>query len=463
MTATPAASPNTAHSASDRPAVPVWPAPRATAPIDATVDVPGSKSLTNRQLLLGAIASEPSVVRGALASRDADLMVGALRALGADITVTDLAPGVQNVAITPAPLHGGSVDVGLAGTVMRFVPAIAVTADGDVHMDGNERARERPIGPVVDALRRLGAQIDAATDKNGAACLPLAIRGKGSFAGGPVTIDASGSSQFVSALLLGAPAWENGVEIRHEGPPVPSLPHVEMTVGVLRERGVVVHWDANAQVENPSHASWRVEPGPVAGGEITVEPDLSNAGVFLAAAMLTGGTVRIPRTPQRTLQPLADVHRVFEQLGGKISVADGVLTITGPGAADLRPIEADLGRIGELTPTIAAMCAVAPGDSRLSGIAHLRTHETDRLAAISREITRLGGTCVETRDGLFIEGTPPEYMRGAEMETYADHRMATFAALLGLVVDDVTVRDVATTDKTLPNFTERWAALLDGR
>ena len=434
-----------------------WAAPLAGGPIRATVAVPGSKSLTNRHLLLGAIAAEPSVVRGALASRDADLMIGALRALGVGVEVANVAPGIQDVTLTPAPLRGGSVDVGLAGTVMRFVPSIAVLADGEVHVDGDARARERPVGPVIEALRELGAEIDAPTGADGAARLPLTIRGRGSLRGGAVTIDASGSSQFVSGLLLGAPAWDEGVEIRHEGPPVPSLPHVAMTVGVLRERGVEV---AAEDAAGPGPTRWRVTPGPVAGGEVTVEPDLSNASVFLAAAMLTGGSVHIPRTPAHTLQPFEDVRRLFEQLGGTVTLAAGGLTVTGPGAEGLRPVQADLSRIGELTPTIAAMCAVAPGDSRLTGIAHLRRHETDRLAALATEITRVGGTCVETRDGLFIEGTPTHELHGAQMETYADHRMATFAALLGLVVEGVTVLDVATTDKTLPNFTERWAAML---
>lgn len=454
---------------------PAWPAPPATGPLDALVDVPGSKSLTNRHLLLGAIAAGPSTVRGALHSRDGILMVEALRALGVAVrTSTDgCAPGVWDVTLTPGPLRGAAVDVGLAGTVMRFVPPLAVLADGTVTLDGDERARERPVAPIVDGLRALGADIDAATSPAGDPVLPLTVRGTGRFAGGAVAVDASGSSQFVSGLLLSAPAWENGIDLAHTGERVPSMPHVDMTVDVLRSRGVTVReydgfdvsaapLDAAARSGGARPVRWQVTPGPVAGGEIGVEPDLSNAGPFLAAAMVAGGTVRIPRWPAATTQPGDALRGLFTTMGATVDVDEtGTLHLTGPAA--LRPLVADLGEVGELTPTIAAVCAVAPGESRLTGVAHLRTHETDRLAALAREITRIGGLCVETRDGLVIEGHDPRALHGAELETYADHRMATFAAILGLVVPGITVRDVATADKTLPHFPQRWAAMLAGQ
>lgn len=452
---------------------PAWPAPLATGPLDALVDVPGSKSLTNRHLLLGALAETPSTVRGALHSRDGILMVDALRALGIAVeTTTDgCAPGVWDVRLRPGPLRGGAVDAGLAGTVMRFVPPLAVLADGTVTLDGDERARERPVAPVVDALRALGADIDAACSPAGEPVLPLTIRGTGSFTGGTARIDASGSSQFVSGLLLSAAAWERGIDLRHTGARVPSMPHVDMTVDVLRARGVTVTeyadddapLGADARAAGARPARWVVAPGPVAGGEVTVEPDLSNAGPFLAAAMVAGGTVRVPRWPAGTTQPGDALREIFTRMGASVTVdGAGTLTMTGPGAAGLRPIDADLGEVGELTPTVAAVCAVAPGTSRLSGVAHLRTHETDRLAALATEITRVGGACRETADGLAIEGRAPAELHGAVLETYADHRMATFAAILGLVVPGVEVVDVATADKTLPHFPQRWAAMLAG-
>lgn len=445
---------------------PPWPAPRAAGPIDATVDVPGSKSLTNRHLVLAALAQEPTRLVGALRSRDAELMVDALREMGVGVATSDRAAGVWDVDVTPAPLHGADVDAGLAGTVMRFLPPLATLADGDVRIDGDEAARRRPLGPIVEGLRALGARIEAAGGSSngaGSAHLPLTVRGTGSFAGGEVTVDASGSSQFVSGFLLSAPAWRDGVVVTHAGGRVPSLPHIDMTLHALRERGV----DAAAAdgPEGPAQIGprrWRVAPGPVAGGEVVVEPDLSNAGVFLAAAMIAGGTVRVPRWPAMTAQPFDEVRRVFELLGGTVEGDGGVLTVRGPGVAGLRPLATDLALIGELTPTIAAMCALAQGTSRLEGVAHLRGHETDRLAAISTEITRLGGTCVETPGGLVIEGAGPGALHGAELETYEDHRMATFAALIGLAVEGVRVVDVETTAKTLPAFPDRWDRMLRG-
>ncbi|KAE8762611.1 3-phosphoshikimate 1-carboxyvinyltransferase [Georgenia thermotolerans] len=438
-----------------------WPASTATGPLDATVDVPGSKSLTNRYLLLAALADGPTELVRPLHSRDSELMVGALRALGTTVEAAG-----EDLLVTPGPLRGpAQVDCGLAGTVMRFVPALAVLADGEVHLDGDLRARERPMGPVVRGLRDLGAAVDAATNADGEPTLPLTVHGTGALTGGSVYVDASASSQFVSALLLAAPAYAQGVDLRHTGATLPSLPHIDMTVAVLRERGVTV--EELTEDGAPAGATtewaptrWRVHPGPVAGGRVVVEPDLSNAGPFLAAALAAGGTVRVPRWPATTTQAGDGLRELLAAMGAEVVLEDGTLRVTGPADGRIQGLDADLHDVGELTPTIAALCALAESPSRLRGVAHLRGHETDRLAAIVTEITRLGGRARETADGVEIDPAP---LHGGVVESYHDHRMATFGAILGLRVPGVRVVDVATTAKTLPDFPGMWRAMLAGR
>lgn len=434
-----------------------WPAPSAPGRLDALVDVPGSKSLTNRHLLLSVLADSPTELVRPLRSRDSALMVGALRALGA--TVEDAG---EDMRVAPAPLRGGgTVDAGLAGTVMRFVPPLAALADGAVRIDGDERARQRPMAPVVDALRALGARVEAATSPGGEAVLPLTVHGSGGLEGGPVEVDASASSQFVSALLLAAPAFRRGIDLRHVGATLPSLPHIAMTVTVLRERGVrVEELDADGAPAPGAPTRWRVHPGPVSGGRVVVEPDLSNAGPFLAAAVAAGGTVRVPRWPARTTQAGDQMRELLKRMGADVRLDAGVLSVAGPADGTIRGLDADLHEAGELTPTIAALCALAGSPSRLRGIAHLRGHETDRLAAIVTELGRLGGSARETEDGLVIEPAP---LHGGVVESYADHRMATFGAILGLRVPGVSVVDVGTTAKTIPDFPGLWAAMLAGR
>lgn len=431
---------------------PDWPAPRAHGPISAVVPVPGSKSLTNRHLLLAALACEPTHLVAPLHSRDSALMVEALRTLGAQVAVLD----GGDVLVTPAALRGGGrVECGLAGTVMRFVPPLAALADGPVAFDGDDRARERPMDGVIDGLTALGIAVtapDGAASAPGAGApprtLPFVVHGTGAVRGGEVAIDASASSQFVSALLLVAPAFERGIDLRHVGDRLPSLPHIEMTLEVLRQLGV--------EADSPEPGRWRVAPGPVRGGRIVVEPDLSNAGPFLAAALVAGGTVRVPHWPASTTQPGDDLRSILERMGGTVThESDGTLAVTGTGS--VRGVDLDLSRAGELAPTVAALATVADSPSRLTGIAHLRGHETDRLAALVTEITRLGGQARELPDGIEIS---PAALHGAVVESYADHRMATFGAIVGLGVDGVLVHDIATTAKTLPDFPAMWHAML---
>ncbi|MEN3583146.1 3-phosphoshikimate 1-carboxyvinyltransferase [Streptomyces sp. ZYX-F-203] len=427
----------------------LWPAPHATGAVDATVHVPGSKSVTNRALVLAALAAEPGWLRRPLRSRDTLLMAEALRAMGVAIEEGVGPDGTGEFwRVVPAGLRGpASIDVGNAGTVMRFLPPVAALADGPVRFDGDPRSHERPLGGVIDALRVLGARID----DDGRGALPLTVHGSGAVDGGRVSVDASSSSQFVSALLLSAPRYNQGIEVRHTGSTLPSMPHIRMTVDMLRAVG--------AQVDTPESGGepnvWRVTPGALLGRDLTIEPDLSNAQPFLAAALVTGGRVVVPDWPARTTQPGDRLREIFTEMGGACELTDRGLVLTGSGA--VHGIDVDLSEVGELTPGIAALAALADSPSTLRGVAHLRLHETDRLAALTKEINGLGGDVTETEDGLRVRPRP---LRGGVFHTYEDHRMATAGAVLGLAVDGVRVENVATTAKTMPDFPDLWAGML---
>ncbi|WP_327353541.1 3-phosphoshikimate 1-carboxyvinyltransferase [Streptomyces sp. NBC_01304] len=436
---------NPAHTA-------LWPAPTASGTVDATVHVPGSKSVTNRALVLAALAAEPGWLRRPLRSRDTLLMAAALRSLGVGIE-EGVGPDGTGEAwrVIPSGLHGpATVDVGNAGTVMRFLPPVATLADGPVRFDGDPRSYERPLHGVIDALRALGARIDD-TSHGAPGSLPMTVHGAGALDGGVVEIDASSSSQFVSALLLSGPRFNQGVEVRHTGSNLPSMAHIRMTVDMLRTAG--------AQVDEPETGGepnvWRVTPGALLGSDLTIEPDLSNAQPFLAAALVAGGTVTIPDWPLRTTQPGDKLRDIFTEMGGSCELTDQGLKFTGSGT--IHGIDVDLGEVGELTPNIAAVAALADSPSTLRGVAHLRLHETDRLAALTKEINELGGDVTETADGLHIR---PRRLHGGIFHTYDDHRMATSGAILGLAVEGVEVENVATTAKTLPDFPDMWTGML---
>lgn len=429
----------------------LWTAPTAAAPVHGVVSVPGSKSATNRALVLAALANEPSHLRKPLLARDTRLMASALRSLGARV---DEVPSPEGAGwlVTPRLLRGpAAVDCGLAGTVMRFVPVLAALAEGPIAFDGDERARVRPMRTIIEALRALGVRVD--DDERGT--MPFTVHGTGGVSVDHVVVDASTSSQFVSALLLAAARFDNGCVIEHRGPAIPSMPHLDMSVAMLRERGVVIEVDAT----DPTNARWAVQPGEIAGIDCTIEPDLSNAAPFFAAAMVTGGTVSVTDWPMATTQPGDRLREIFACMGGVVTLDQNVCTVTGP--AQLLGIDIDLREVGELTPVVAAVCALATTPSRLRGIAHLRGHETDRLAALVTEINRVGGNATETEDGLSIE--PSTAWRSAILETYDDHRMATAGAVLGLRIPGIEVVDIATTAKTLPDFAFMWASLLVGR
>jgi 3-phosphoshikimate 1-carboxyvinyltransferase len=394
--------------------------------------------VTNRALILAALAQSPTTLHGPLRSRDTNLMVAGLRALG-----TRIDDAGDDWQIEPGPLTGpASVDVGNAGTVMRFLPPVAALAVGDVHFAGDLRAADRPLRPLLDGLTALGASITADSGR-----LPLTVHGRGWLLGGSVQLDASLSSQFVSALLLAAPRFADGLEVHHDGGRLPSGLHITMTVEMLRAAGVLVeHADTHA---------WRVEPGPIHIGTLTVEPDLSNAAPFLAAAAVTGGTVTVPAWPVRTSQAGDALRHLLERFGARCRLEPDGLTVTGP--QRLSGIDADLGDVGELTPVITALSALAHGPSTLRGIAHLRHHETDRLAALCKEINALGGDVTELDDGLMIRPRP---LTGGVFSTYDDHRLATTAAVLGLCVPGIEIENVETTAKTLPGFVDLWTGML---
>jgi 3-phosphoshikimate 1-carboxyvinyltransferase len=419
---------------------PNFDAPVATRAILATVELPGSKSLTNRELVLSALASEPTQLTGALVSRDSALMIAALEELGAKIT----GAGTTSPSIQPASLDtDSSIDCGLAGTVMRFVPPISVLNRGVTHFDGDAGARRRPMNTTIESLRALGAEVE-----NADGALPFSVHGLGGVRGGEITIDASSSSQFVSGLLLVAPRFENGLTVRHEGEHLPSVPHIEMTLQCLRERGV--------GVSEPEPFVWRVEPGSISGGAKSIEPDLSNAGPFLAAAMVASGSVTIPHWPIVTTQVGDKFDGILQQMGASISRDERGLTITGTG--EVSGVDIDLSIGGELAPVIAGLAVLASSESRLRGIAHLRGHETDRLAALATEINRIGGDCEETEDGLIIR--PSNGLHGALWHTYEDHRMATTGAIIGLRVPGIEIENIGTTAKTMPNFVPLWNQML---
>jgi 3-phosphoshikimate 1-carboxyvinyltransferase len=417
-----------------------WPAPRVREPVDLVVSLPGSKSLTNRALILAAIADGPSVVRRALRSRDTALMAAALTALGSPIDTAG-----DDWAVAPGKFSQDAfVDCGLAGTVMRFVPPVAGLSTGRIDFDGDAHMRTRPIGEVLTALRGLGVDISDGDT------LPFSVQGSGSVRGGTVVIDASASSQFVSALLLAGARYEQGIDVRHDGKPVPSLPHIEMTVAMLREHGV--------EVDDSDANRWAVAPGPVRAVDHTIEPDLSNAAPFVALAAVSGGSVTVRDWPRETTQAGDALRDILTRMGCTVGFGDEGLTVTGP--ARLAGVDLDLHDVGELAPAVAALCALAEGPSHLRGIAHIRGHETDRLAGLATELGGLGAVVTEHPDGLTIE---PGALRGGVFRTYADHRMAHAGVILGAAVDGVLVENIGTTSKTFPDFAGAWSGLLAGQ
>ena len=417
-----------------------WAAPEAPAPITATVVLPASKSETNRALILAALATGPSVITGGLEARDTQLMREALRTLG--VRIEESADQWQ---VTPPTSFsaGGTIDCGLAGTVMRFVPPVAALADGTVRFDGDQQAYARPMAPLLGALKLLGARVDG----NGYS-LPFDLTGNPRLVGGDITVDASGSSQFLSGLLLAGARYAAGIDIQHVGGEIPSRPHVQMTLAMLRARGV--------DIDDTAPDRWIVTPGTIQPLDVTIEPDLSNAAAFLAAAAITGGTVTIPNWPAATLQPGDAIRNILEDFGAQVDLEGSSLRVEG--TDQIHAVDLDLSSSAELTPVVAAVAALADDTSHLRGIAHIRGHETDRLAALETELDRLGSHVRQTHDGLTIH---PRILGGDLWHTYADHRMAQAGALLGLLVPEVVLDDIGCTSKTMPEFEQLWRKMIN--
>ncbi|HEY2126263.1 MAG TPA: 3-phosphoshikimate 1-carboxyvinyltransferase [Streptosporangiaceae bacterium] len=431
----------------------VWPAPQATGPVRAQVRLPGSKSMTNRALVLAALAAGPAEVRHPLRARDTQLMAGALQALGAQLDTAD--PRAWRV--TPGwASQPSQVDVGNAGTVLRFVPPVAALASVPVEFLGDPAAARRPVGAIIAALRELGASID----DGGRGAIPFTVHGTGTLPGGVVTVDASASSQLVSGLLLAAPRYEKGLEVRHRGPRAPSAPHIAMTVQMLRDAGATVETSTveTSTAGRGGHPdTWFVHPGQLSSQAVRVQPDVVNSAPFLAAALVTGGSVTILDWPAVTTQPASQILDVFTQLGATCSAGPDGLTVAGTGR--IHGITADLADCNEISMVTGALTALADSPSVLTGIGHQRTHETDRLAALATEINALGGAVTELPDGLRIQPRP---LRAARpFATYDDHRLVMAAAVLGLAVPGLAVADPATVGKTFPEFPDVWAAMLE--
>jgi 3-phosphoshikimate 1-carboxyvinyltransferase len=438
-----------------------WRAPAASGPVRVQVRPPGSKSVTNRALVLAALADGPTVITNPLRARDTRLMAAALRDLGTVIDEDGAAGDGDNAEgepevwrVTPGRVDSAAVvDVGNAGTVMRFVPPVAVVARGSVEFTGDARMAQRPIGALLAALRELGAVIDG-----GRGSAPFVVHGRGGISGGTVTLDASGSSQLVSGLLLAAPRYDKGAEVRHEGPRVPSAPHIAMTVRMLREAGAHVETWVTGR-GSPAPDRWQVHPGELRPSAITVEPDLSNAAPFLAAALVTGGSVTIPGWPRRSLQAADQILDFLTRMGANCSMTAGGMRVTGTGA--IRGITADLGEVSEIVPVLTALAALADSPSVFTGIGHMRTHESDRLAALAAEIGALGGDVREHDDGLEIRPRPLR-ADGAVFASHDDHRLVMAAAVLGLAVPGgLPVGNAATVGKTFPAFTRTWSVMAE--
>ncbi len=433
-----------------RPAKSPWLAPTIQHAISGSVSLPGSKSLTNRELVLSALASSPSRLRNPLDSRDSQLMIESLMALGTQINASErsdiyIVPPTTDIE-TASPLNA-RIDCGLAGTVMRFVPPMAALFAGEITFDGDEAARRRPMKTTIDSLRALGVSVE----DQGTGALPFTIASSGEIEGGYLEIDASASSQFVSGLLLAAPRFTKGLELRHIGKDLPSLPHIEMTLECLRQRGV--------KVSQPEETLWIVEPGPIAGGEISIEPDLSNAGPFLAAALVLGGSVTIRNWPVKTTQVGKHFVEILTAMGASFERKGDDLVVTGTG--NIKGIDIDLSIGGELAPVVVALAVLADTPSRITGIAHLRGHETDRLSALTAEINNIGGHATELEDGIAIE--PSATLHSGTWSTYEDHRMATAGAIIGLRVPGITIEDVSVVSKTMPEFVSLWNELLGNK
>jgi 3-phosphoshikimate 1-carboxyvinyltransferase len=411
--------------------------------IDAVVQVPGSKSITNRALPIAALAAGDSRLTGGLESDDTLAMIEGLSALGCEIT---LGAGRWLVRGRRGRLQrsAAAVNARSSGTTARFLTAAAALANGPVVIDGSPRMRERPISDLTDALARLGVQVDLLGQRG---CPPVRVHG-GVLPGGRAEIDASRSSQYVSAILLAAPYARSDVELVFAGGVLVSRPYVELTLQMMRAFGAEADWSAPASLRVRAGIGYR-------GRDYAIEPDASSAVYPFCAAAITGGRARVEGIPADSIQADAKVLDVLAQMGCEVRHGPGYTEVRGP-VGRLRGVSVDMNDLPDAALAVAVTALFAGGASELRNIANLRIKETDRLHALETELRKLGAKATASADALVVE---PGALHGAEIETYDDHRMAMSFALAGLRVSGVVIRDPACVRKTWPGYFDMLAAL----
>ena len=405
-------------------------------PLDAEIVVPGSKSLTNRALVLAALAEGTSTLRGALVADDTLAMAGAMSSLGARVVLDPELCTVAGIGgrLAPGPLE---IDARLSGTTARFVLPVLALGEGPYVLDGDQPLRDRPLGPSIEALRRLGADVD---DSDRPGHLPVVVRA-GTGRGDGVGVDGSLSSQFTSGLLLAAAAMPEGLAVELIGPVV-SRPYLDMTLAVLRDFGVDAGTDGERRL-------W-VRPGGLRATDHRIEPDASSASYFLAAAAVCGGRVRVPDLGTSSLQGDARFADVLRAMGAVVDRGPAGTEVRGTGR--LQGIDIDLTDMPDMAQTVAAVAVFADGPTTVRGVEVIRGHETDRIAAVVAELRRCGLDADEHPDGFTVHpGTP----RATRVETYRDHRMAMSFAVVGLAASGIEIADPGCVAKTFPDFFDR--------
>jgi len=412
-------------------------------PIDASVRVPGSKSITNRALILAAMAAGRSTIESALFSDDTRYMIEALRALGFKVESDETQRRIEvEGRAGEIPASSADLFVGNAGTAMRFILGFLTLGRGRFRLDGSPRMRERPIGELLDALASLGVQ---ATSERGDRCPPVVIEPPPGFAGGATTIDAGVSSQFVSALLMPAPIWKNGLRLKVTG--AVAQPFIDMTLAIMRLFG------ASSSVEGDEI----VIPGGqrYQGRDFAVEPDASSASYFAAAAALCGGVVRIAALRPDSVQGDIGFLKVLQKMGARVTWENDGVTVRGDGR--LAGVDVDMAAMPDMVATLAAIAPFASSPTRIRGVGFIRHHESDRLRAIATELAKLGAKVTETEDGIAIE---PSKLHPATIDSWDDHRIAMSFAVIGLKLPGVRIGNPGCVSKTFPDFFERMRAVI---
>jgi 3-phosphoshikimate 1-carboxyvinyltransferase len=407
-------------------------------PLRGAIRPPGSKSITNRALACAALAEGTSTLTGALDSEDTQVMLAALRSLGVPVEVDHASSTVRVEGCGgKIPAAGGELYVANSGTTIRFLAALVALGHGEFRLDGTPRMRERPIGDLVAALNQLGA--DAASEGPGG-CPPVVIRAHG-LPGGPARVRGDVSSQFLSGLLMAAPYAERAVELTVEGTLV-SQPYVRMTLAVMSAFGIDVPTnDDLTHFRLPAGVKYR-------GRDYAIEPDASAASYFFGAAAITGGEVTVEGLSRESLQGDVAFIDVLEKMGCRVACSPQGITVAG---GELHGVDVDMNAISDTVQTLGAVALFADGPTTVRGVGHIRHKETDRIGALATELRKLGATVEERDDGLCITPGP---LRGAEIDTYLDHRMAMSLALVGLRQPGVVIRDPGCTAKTYPRFFE---------